>query len=68
MEEPIEASSEKAESELVSWESVALLPLGMDLCFRNLISSANNTRSLRGDGEQLKSNFVAELLHGRPSI
>ena len=43
MEEPIEASSEKAESELVSWESVALLPLGMDLCFRNLISSANGT-------------------------
>ena len=37
-----EASSEKAESELVSWPSTALLPLGIDRCFRNLISSASN--------------------------
>ena len=35
-----EASSEKAESELVSWPS-APLPLGTDRCFRNLISSAS---------------------------
>ena len=35
-----EASSEKAESELVSWPS-APLPLGIDRCFRNLISSAS---------------------------
>ena len=35
-----EASSEKAESELVSWPSVPL-PLGIDRCFRNLISSAS---------------------------
>ena len=33
-----EASSEKAESELVSWPSA---PLGIDRCFRNLISSAS---------------------------
>ena len=35
-----EASSEKAESELVSWPSVPP-PLGIDRCFRNLISSAS---------------------------
>ena len=35
-----EASSEKAESEFVSWPSVPL-PLGIDRCFRNLISSAS---------------------------
>jgi len=37
-----EASSEKAESELVSWPSAPLLPLGIDRCFRNLISSASS--------------------------
>ena len=35
-----EASSEKAESELVSWPSVPP-PLGIERCFRNLISSAS---------------------------
>ena len=56
-----EASSEKAESELVSWPSVPL-PLGIDLCFRNLISSAPSEAvhltQIRVDGEQLMNQFV----------
>ena len=45
-----EASSEKAESELVSWPSVPP-PLGIDRCFRNLISSALE-RSYALDSDQ----------------
>ena len=37
-----EASSEKAESELLSWPSALLLPFGIDRCFLNLISSTSN--------------------------
>ena len=56
-----EASSEKAESELVSWPSVPL-PLGIDRCFRNLISSALeravHLTQIRVDGEQLMNQCV----------
>ena len=56
-----EASSEKAESELVSWPSVPP-PLGIDRCFRNLISSALeravHLTQIRVDGEQLMNQYV----------